>query len=486
MKKHIQFIRYNMLLVAMALQLVSCSDWLDITPRSQIETEDNFESEQGYKDALTGIYLLMCNQSLYGKELTYGMVDALAQYYTGSEGSSRPYYYAMQYDYTETNMKSLISEMWKGLYNVIANVNELIAHIDNASPSLFAGRNYHLIRGEAYGLRAFLHFDLLRLFGKSYVAGADEPAIPYVTEVTEQVFPLSTTAKVLENILADLKIAEDELDVDPVIDMDAVRSTDDETFQRDRFYKFNYYAVKMLQARSYLYKGDYTEANKAAQSIVGQQTFTWTPESEYSELNAQRKNFVGSEELVFCLYLSNLNTLYSETFTVLNGMYMQKGGYATLFNEASYGRTDFRWLYQTDIIQDEYVCSKLRQPLGGAYLNRLPLMRISEAYYIAAECALQSQNQDAVTTAAGYLNLVRQKRGILAPLTISTVQEVETEVYKEYAKEFFCEGQLFFYFKRKNQGSIPVYKATTGTATPNYVFPMPDDELEYGRRTQNN
>ena len=71
-------LKYNILKTIMlcfvALMVTSCDNWLDISPKTQIKSEDNFSSEQGYKDALTGVYLLMTDQSIYGKELTFGMV----------------------------------------------------------------------------------------------------------------------------------------------------------------------------------------------------------------------------------------------------------------------------------------------------------------------------------------------------------------------------------------------------------------------------
>ena len=43
---------------------------------------------------------------------------------------------------------------------------------------LFSGHNYELIRGETLGLRAYLHFDLLRMFAPSFTVGANAAAIP--------------------------------------------------------------------------------------------------------------------------------------------------------------------------------------------------------------------------------------------------------------------------------------------------------------------
>lgn len=305
----------------------------------------------------------------------------------------------------------------------------------------------------------------------------------------KDVTPLSTVEEVLLKALDDLKIAEAELAVDPVVDA-AVYATDDETYQRDRTFKFNYYAVKLLQARIYLYMGNYVEADKAAQSVIGQTTFTWVPESEISTNDSYNKNYVFSEELLFCLYESNLRDLYTASFTSTSGLYMTEETYEALYEMSTYGAySDYRYTYQTEALTDIRVCTKLKQPESGnsLYHFRLPLMRISEAYYIAAECALQQSGD--VESAAGYLNTVRQHRGLTVELVGSmlTPDEMQNEIYKEYAKEFCCEGQLFFYFKRRNMPQIPVTSAVgsnvvTTYVTPDYVLPLPDDEIEYGDR----
>ena len=243
--------------LASMLLLCSCNEWLDVSPKTQIKSDDNFTTEQGYKDALTGVYLLMGSTSAYGQELTYGMLDAMAQYYTGM-ASSNPYNYDAAYDYSNSGVESRINGIWTQMYSAIANDNELIQRIDEASPLIFTGRNYHLIRGEAYAIRALLHFDLTRLWGAPYLVNPQHKCIPYMKTVTADVTPLSTVREALDNCLADLSVAEAELQDDPV-----VRGTIDNadvTYERDRTFKMNYYAVCLLMARIHLYMGNYEAA----------------------------------------------------------------------------------------------------------------------------------------------------------------------------------------------------------------------------------
>src|SRR3712207_5470918 len=65
-------------LIIMLLGLTSCNHWLDVEPKTSIPTDKQFESEPGFKDALTGIYLKLGTTQLYAGDLTYAYLDELA------------------------------------------------------------------------------------------------------------------------------------------------------------------------------------------------------------------------------------------------------------------------------------------------------------------------------------------------------------------------------------------------------------------------
>ena len=62
----------KILLIGCLLVTVSCNNWLDVDPKSQVKDKDLFASEMGFKEALSGVYSLMTKEGLYGKELTFG------------------------------------------------------------------------------------------------------------------------------------------------------------------------------------------------------------------------------------------------------------------------------------------------------------------------------------------------------------------------------------------------------------------------------
>ena len=106
------------------------------------------------------------------------------------------------------------------------------------------------------------------------------------------------------------------------------------------------------------------------------------------------------------------------------------------------------------------------------FQERLPLIRKSEMYYIAAECAETKEN------AIAYLNEVRNNRGFQYSTQLSTSDDVEDEILKEYRKEFWGEGQLWFYYKRKGITNFSEFMTDASL----FTFEIPDIETSYGGR----
>ena len=112
----------------------------------------------------------------------------------------------------------------------------------------------------------------------------------------------------------------------------------------------------------------------------------------------------------------------------------------------------------------------------------MPLMRISEAYYIAAEELMKTGQKE---QALSYLNTILQKRGA-TPLTASVNNSDFTKELKlEYIREFWGEGQIFFMFKRtwssigsEFNGNTSDSWSSVSPSNSRYVMPMPTSEKE--------
>lgn len=470
-----RFYKKTILLFILGLSLSSCEKWLDIKPQTEIESDVVFEKEIGFQDALTGVYITLTDQSLYGQEMTFGLLDVLAGQYRPFT-QSQTYYGASTYNYNEETFISRSERIFSNMYNAVANLNNLIVNINEKGSSIFSGGHYHTIRGEAYGLRAMLHFDLVRLYGSSMAAqGETKRAIPYVDTIDLATKPRLTTQAILERVLADLEIAADELrQGDPIVPGNETLAT---TYLRGRNYKLNYYAVKALQARVHLYAGDREQAHLAAQEVIDSNVFPWTPSGEIANSSETNRNKVFTQELIFELPITGLGTRANTYFDPDNpGNFMSfSEGFSTLFNVD----LDYRGRYLAQPIAGEgrYYSIKLTQPTGMiiAYVNRMPMLRKSEIYYIAAESLAESAPSEALT----YLNEVRARRNLNAlPSDLSTAAILD-EINLEYRREFFNEGQLFFYYKRNNVESITGVATSMNEST--YVLPLPDSEIIYGR-----
>lgn len=269
-----------LLLVTIISVFTGCDSWLDVSPKTEVKETDLFSKESGFKTALLGVYIEVVSSNLYGGNLTMSFMDVLAQYYsiTSEESTYMP---MTIYDYGHADVKPTVSQIWSNMYSIIANLNNLLWNMDQHK-ELFTADNYNIIKGEALGLRAYLHFDLLRMYAPSYVLGGDALAIPYVNEVTNVPFAQKTVKQVAETCIQDLLEAEALLkETDPIgpafksysenytnSGQDNAEYDEDGGFLRYRRERMNYYAVTTSLARIYLFLENKGEAYKWAELAV--------------------------------------------------------------------------------------------------------------------------------------------------------------------------------------------------------------------------
>ena len=98
--------------VGLLMLFASCSDWLDVKPKTNVEEEDLFKNEQGFKEALTGVYIKLSETQLYGRELTYGFLSQLAQCYLAEENENADYFEDTWYTYPSTRTETYVNDFW--------------------------------------------------------------------------------------------------------------------------------------------------------------------------------------------------------------------------------------------------------------------------------------------------------------------------------------------------------------------------------------
>ena len=211
----------NLLLSAIcivSLFLSSCQNWIDVNPKTDIEAEEFFTSEDGFKSALTGLYSMMVLEKSYGRQMTFDFVEKLVQRYDNyPAGTVTDEERAAIYKYGETtSSKNAIAEIWLKLYNEIANINNFLQYLETNGDVIVTEGYRDLMKGEALGLRAFHYFDLLRLWGPIYSQDSTKACIPYREQFNSESAPLMAANEVMKRIVADLKAAEELLKNDPM------------------------------------------------------------------------------------------------------------------------------------------------------------------------------------------------------------------------------------------------------------------------------
>jgi starch-binding outer membrane protein, SusD/RagB family len=195
-------------ILALTFGLFSC-DVLDVEPEQSISSEVVFESVENARGAVTGMYQAVRFSSGYG-----GFSMMASEFVTDNtdfQGSFTTWQEVAQYAIPTNN--GTISGQWEDLYDGINRANNVLANVADV-PDI----PQELVdqwSGEAYFVRAILHFQLVRYFAQPYGFTADNshPGVPYMTEPGEgagdhNLVTRNTVAEVYENIISDLQQAE--------------------------------------------------------------------------------------------------------------------------------------------------------------------------------------------------------------------------------------------------------------------------------------
>lgn len=442
------------LLLTITLSLGSCKKWVDVDPPLHVDQDKLFSNENGFKEVLNGVYLQMGSRSVYGRDLNLGLLSVLGRSYdtTISPSIGNLFYQGARYNFQDASVSATSKNIWDSLYFNIGNLNNLLSNID-ARQNVFTGTNYNTIKGEALGLRAFLYFDLLRLFAASpAAAGLNTAAIPYTTRISPYASPVATTGAVIDSCIGDLLSAE------------SLLSSSDRTTTR-----FTIWAAKGLLARIYMYRGDLVNAQKYALDIINSKKFP---------LVTVNTDLMFTKELLFSIFSSS-NIAITYNSSVLNStppLGFSIPNQTALFVTGSGATSDWRRAFvdpATGVAIGNTISPRKFYSANQSSINTVPLIRATEMYYIAAEAANALQDS---LTATNMLDSVRVHRNLLKYTQTALKRDsINIEIAKEYQKEFLGEGQVFYYYKRKNLSfsSLPYTKVPVVT-NASYVFTKPE------------
>ena len=442
----------------LAASLSSCvNDWLDVAPSDGTDADAALTSSADLDAARTGMYkALKGNSSLvdyYGQQFfVYGDVHAGDDYqYNNIGGSNRAsFYYDMNYqtasEFTSSTSSSNVA--WKSPYIVIGRANRIIAAAEGGalSDAAEAKATIDQYAAEAKVLRALAHFDLVRIYGKPYTE--DQGAslgVPLVTGVLESNSKpaRSTVAEVYTQVVKDLTEA---------ISSNALATETEPGY-------VSVWGAKAILSRVYLNMGDYANALSVAEDIIKNSgAALWTRDQYFKAWDASTPN---ESEFLF-----RLNVAGSTDNNDLNGIgnLQQREGYKEMVATKKF--VDMLTSDPKDVRNDMFLPATAAKEVATygtnkVYLNKLrgqggnlrnvtivPIIRLSEVYLTAAECAFRKNDK---TKAVEYLNdLVKNRTTTEASL--ATVDNITLErILIERRKELIGEGQRYFDALRNNE-----------------------------------
>ena len=490
----------------------ACDDYLDVTPSDKQTAAQVFASKEGFYTAANGIYDALASNELYGRQMTWEAMDLMAPSYVTS--------FSVQYmkslaanSYSDAYAAPILSSIWAKAYEVIMNANLLIDQIDQQQGKL-STLEANCLKGEMLAVRAFLHLDMLRLFGPVPQLGLDKPAIPYNESSEVFVHDLLSVKETGEKIIADLNAAEELLKNDPIIENGPMMSEPEgaESVQmRYRQYRMNYYAVIALKARAYSWVCDSENANTQAKRLVEdekvQQMF---PAVDPNKLlaNSSNPDRVFSSEVFMGVYDKDRDQVYESFFSSTAPAPMRLQTLSTYvtgnlgpFSHLLLGpeTNDYRFQSQWEMASGvgatgfSFIKFKpidrpdqLDENSEYYYAKMIPLITMQEMYYILSENGQTDMDK------FNWYNKARMRRGLpdieamgMGP-TFAMYWGYGYGGYffdQEVRRETWGLGQYFFYAKHNQfygeYGSYtPLGSGSGRTDAINVQPPLPTAEMK--------
>ncbi|MFD2572697.1 RagB/SusD family nutrient uptake outer membrane protein [Spirosoma soli] len=498
MKTKIKITSQWLLLTALVFNGSACSDFLEESDKSNFTVDNYFTKPEHATSAVNSIYENLKTTTGGGFGGAPWMMLEFATGLANTElGQAQNSIFVRNLVNTSDNEYSRV--YWVASYKGIGNANLAIAKIP-AIPMDAVAKKKAL--GEAYFLRAYYYFNLVRIFGK----------VPLITEPVElastTLYPDQVGEEVIyKQIVDDLTVAEAAglpfLDASGRVSTGAVKSL--------------LASVYLTMAGYPLQKGAeyYKKAADKANEVITAGQFSLFP--SYNDLHDPTKKNVG-ENIFMVQFAATIQPSGWQTSIIPYNQgisaYSDETGAIFVNKEfvESYEKGDLR-AQEKQFYYRTYTLSSDRNTtvdLGGYYIFKhfdtqahlttsasdlnWPLMRYAEVLLTYAEAA----NEVAGPTADAYeaVNKIR-RRAKLPDLTALTKEQLREAVWKERWYELSFENKTWFDMARLRKAFNVTTKAFDEFVGHKFsygpvlkerelLFPIPTAEIRNNSKLQQN
>lgn len=281
-------IKYILLLTIIGISVTSCKKYLSLEPQDGIVRQDFWKTKEQVASAVYGCYASLLAPPLVENLFLWGELrgDMLQ---TGTRAK------ADDFNIINVNIQPTNNiANWSAVYQTINNCNTVIDFAPKVleSDNTFKQRDLDGYVGEALALRSLMYFYLVRTFRdiplKLKATASDDDDLQ---------IPKSTDAQVLEQIVSDLKLAEEY----------TFTTHGNRDNNKGRITK---YAVQALLADVYLWKEDYANSITYCDKVINSNQFGLVEGNSWFSTVFYEG---GSNESIFEFYFNQnrLNPFYS-------------------------------------------------------------------------------------------------------------------------------------------------------------------------------
>lgn len=200
MKVHTKIlIRTACLGVVLSALTLSCNNYLDVKPQGQIDEEAAISDPQAAQNLVTGVYNILWLGNVHG--FAYVGITNIASD-DADKGSNPDDAATTQGVLDRLTMNpsvTTLNDIWSGYYQAIARANQAL---EKLAPSPLDEAVKSRLQGEARFLRAYLYFNLVRLFGG--VPKVDKVLTP-AESMTDQYQTRASRDAIYDFIISDLE-----------------------------------------------------------------------------------------------------------------------------------------------------------------------------------------------------------------------------------------------------------------------------------------
>jgi hypothetical protein len=444
-----------------------CEKLLEAKTESVITDADYFQNESDFEPYVAGIYMYLRGSARTGPQSITGVANNIIYGTERSEELVPALNSRFNQAWTQNLSPTSGAFDYSTWYKAIGNCNLLLAKI--ADFPFTNENNKKRVMAEAYSLRAYLYFSLLRIIGKTPIM------LESITNEHVPQLPRSETTDVMKQIMADLDQAFTLFPEKTIVSK----------------YRFSYMAAQALKADARLWSAkvlgggtnDFNSAIAAVAEIEKNTSISLRP--DFKDVTTVRAN----SEVIIAAYFNRdesyanyaLNALPYETgitgatnkdslpwcVTTSNGQgaYQISAKSKALFASGD-KRIPFTWV--TERQGSTLKISWITKLPGNKYSddrvsdNDIIMYRLGEVYLMAAEAYAGINN---TAKAIEYLNKIRDRAGIGTYTGAIDKVSVEKEILDERGRELFFENKRWYDLVRFHKGgTINVY-----TYVPNLV-----------------